>query len=191
MISYLSGKIIDKGNRCLTLEVQGVGYKVFIPSSMLDTASSDSALALYIYTAVREDDISLYGFSTKEALRFFELLISVNRVGPKIALDIMEAPLNKVKFAIAKKDLNFLSRIPGIGKKTAERIILELSDKIQTETLSEDLTNETPDSSVSSDILEALMKLGYQRQHIVNVLKDRPADMQDEKTIIKYFLQRV
>lgn len=190
MINYLSGKIIDKHKRHITLDVNSVGYKIFMTENDLSSLELQSSLSLFIYTSVREDDISLYGFKTKEALNFFELLISVNRVGPKIALEIMDAPLPKIKQAIVKKDLGFLSRIPGIGRKTAERIILELHDKVSLEPGAESSDKENL-TEIPNDIIEALIKLGYQRQHVSRVLSSMPKEIKNDEAVIKYFLQHV
>lgn len=187
MIGYLDGKIAKKWPRQILLEVQGVGYRVFVPEEIWEKSSLEEPLSLYIHTSVREDDISLYGFDTPESLQFFELLLTVTRVGPKLALDIMNVSLSKVQSAILKKDIAFLSSISGVGKKTAERVILELHDKISLESL--DDLEEMKETKGREDVIEALIKLGYDRRHIGNVLRDCPDNIEKEEDIIKYFLK--
>lgn len=186
MIASLTGKVTSKQERTLILDVGGVGYLVHTPRGLLEKTQLEHNLSLCVYTNVREDDISLYGFETLEEWSFFRLLLTVSGVGPKSALEILNAPLPRVKNAIAKKDTGFLTNIPGIGKKTAERIIVDLQGKVQ-ESLLEDFTEES--ASISEDIVQALVELGYSRHHVIDGLKKIPADIEGEEAVIKYFLQ--
>lgn len=187
MIGYLTGNVIKKYSRQLLVEVNGVGYLVYVPNEILEKAETGNKSSLFIHTVVREDDISLYGFETAEALQFFELLLTVTRVGPKLGLDIMNISISKVKMAIMKKDVGFLASISGVGKKTAERVILELRDKITLEPLIEGM--EITDGEAHEDVTQALMKLGYDRRHVSQVLHDLPKEIEREEEIIKYFLK--
>lgn len=189
MISYLHGKIIKILNRHLILDVNGVGYRVSVPTEILEKSSVSDTTSLFIHTSVREDDISLYGFDSHEALQFFELLLTVTRVGPKLALDMMNASLPMVKAAIAKKDIGFLASIPGVGRKTAERVILELRDKITLESFAMTANDGTKESVPHEDIIQALMKLGYDRKHVSQILRECPENIEKEEDLIKYFLK--
>lgn len=189
MIAYLSGTILSKQDRSLVLEVNGTGYLVFVPRGLLEkTAMGDSA-KLHIHTNVREDEISLYGFSSEEEWKFFRLLLTVSGVGPKSALEILNAPIASVKHAIAKKEAAYLTKIPGIGTKTAERIIVDLQGKIKEEVLLD--SSETEAVGMNEDIVRALEALGYKRQHVISGLKKVPQEISGEEAIIKYFLQNI
>lgn len=188
MFAFLSGKILHKQEKTLILDVNNLGYLVHAPRSLLEKINEGEELKLYIHTNVREDDISLYGFSSQDEWVFFRLLLTVSGIGPKSALEILNAPLAKVKQAIAKKDSAFLTQIPGIGRKTAERIIVDLQGKVKEEILEEG-AGESGRSS--EDVVQALVSLGYSRQHVLNGLKKIPTEISGEEAIIKYFLQNI
>jgi holliday junction DNA helicase RuvA len=191
MIAYLNGTIRKKAEKSLILEVNNVGYLVNCPIPTLEKYNEKDFLEVFIYTKVREDDISLFGFETEQEIDLFKLLISVNGVGAKTAMEIMSQNLENVKNAIVSKDTAFLSKIPGIGKKTAERIIVELQNK-----LNWDITSATRDhlnvkQDVNDDILNALVGLGYQKYEIIRILKNMPTELNDPEEIITYFLRNV
>ncbi len=188
MIGSLTGKVTKKLPKHLLVDVHDVGYLVAVPAEMREKISLGDPCTLFIHSHVRDDEFALYGFDNFEALQFFELLLTVNRVGPKVALDIMNASPPRVKTAIVKKDLAYLASIQGVGKKTAERVILELRDKITLESLDETLKNTTLQDE-HEDVTQALMKLGYDRKHISRVLREIPDEIQKEEDIIKYFLK--
>lgn len=187
MIAYLSGKILAKQERTLVLNVNGTGYLVYVTRGLNEKVGEGETIELYIHTNVREDDISLYGFLSEDEWNFFRLLLTVSGVGPKSALEILNTPINKVRNAIAKKDATFLTQIPGIGEKTAQRIIVDLQGKIKEELLEET----APNREVRDDIMQALITLGYHRQQVVQGLRKIPAEIEGEEAIIKYFLQNV
>lgn len=184
MIAYLSGNVIAKHERTVVVNVNGVGYLVSVPRGTHEKIILGEPVELHIHTNVREDDLSLYGFSTLAELQFFKLVLTVSGVGPKSALEILSAPLDRVRHAIAKKDPLFLTKIQGIGKKTAERIIVDLQGKIQEQVMSEEFTPGID----HNDIIAALTSLGYSRAHVVQGLKKVPDELTDEESIIKYFL---
>ena len=134
MLAYLKGKLIVKFQDYVILEVQGIGYKVYMSKTAIETLQEDEEMKIYTYLKVREDDISLFGFITNEELRMFELLISVGGIGAKSAINIL-SNITPSRFALAviTNDVNTLKKLQGIGPKTAQRIILELKDKIKTE----------------------------------------------------------
>lgn len=186
MIAYLSGTVISKQDRTIILNVSGTGYLIYVPRGLKEKTAEGEKLELYIHTNVREDDISLYGFGSKDEWQFFKLLLTVSGVGPKSALEILTMPMPRVKTAIAKKDSALLSTIPGIGKKTSERIIVDLQGKVKEELLEDQI--ETP---VREDIMQALISLGYNRAQVAQGLKKIPQELEREEEIIKYFLQNV
>ena len=134
MIAYLKGELVVKSEEYIIIEVQGIGYKVFMSKKSIDELQENRQVRVYTYLKVREDDISLFGFNTNEELHMFELLISVGGIGAKSAITIL-SNITPSRFALAviTNAVNTLKKLPGIGPKTAQRIILELKDKIKTE----------------------------------------------------------
>lgn len=189
MIASLSGNIASKQEKNLVVNVNGVGYLVAVPRTLLEKVIEGQEVTLSIHTHVREDDISLYGFLTQEEWQFFRLLLTVSGVGPKSALEILSAPLSKIKQAIAKKDIAALTLINGIGKKTAERILVDLQGKVKEQIMEEDALSDGKASN--EDIIQALVSLGYHRQQVLSGLKKVPTEIADEKAIITYFLQNI
>lgn len=175
MIALLTGLIAHKSPDHIILDVQGVGYRVLIPfSTYYELPDVGGTASLHIHTSVREDAILLYGFRTRLEKSFFQLLITVSGVGPKLARDILSniqpGPLAQ---ALAQGDLNKLLTIPGIGKKTAERLILELKDKVgklDLSSLPATDAREIPADDVAEDVISALLNLGYKEPHVRKAL---------------------
>lgn len=169
MIGYLKGKIIDQGVKYLILDVSGVGYKVFTNLSRLESraTSTEPTQELWIYTAVRENALDLYGFTTKEELSFFELLITVSGIGPKSALGILSvSSLQNLRHAISTGDTSLLTKVSGIGRKNAEKIVVELRDKM------EGVITELSESGATDlDAMEALKALGFNERDAREALK--------------------
>ena len=172
MYEYIKGRYIDINKDYIVLENNGIGYKIFSSgATMADMPKSGDDVMLFLEQLVREDFIGLYGFSTKEELEMFKLLISINGVGAKAALSLLSiSRVNNLKYAIMSEDDKHICRAPGIGKKTAGRIILELKDKIKKENKfisnrqdgSEDIdNNEEGYSNNLNEALGALLALGY------------------------------
>jgi len=165
MISHLQGTIIDSGLNYVVLDVNGVGYKVFTHNIFLEALSGTPEVALWTFLAVRENALDLYGFETKEELDFFKLLTTVSGIGPKSALGILNvASIDTLTSAIASGDSAPLTKVSGIGKKSAEKIVLELKDKFK----------DAPISQGSLGIIEAteaLRSLGYSHQQVRDVLQ--------------------
>ncbi len=191
MIAHLSGKCLSKSEKSLIIDVQGVGYRVFAPAIFVEKTEVHLPLKLHIHTVVREDDLSLYGFQTAEELHLFETLISVNGVGPKLALELFTSPLEEIQAAILSENVYALTQIPGIGKKTAERIILELKEKIAP--LAKDLTLEKANlpKEVPEETIHALLGLGYKRGDINRVFRSLKEPITQAEDLIKYFLKNV
>ncbi len=160
MIAYLKGKVIAKPNNYLILETGGVGYQVFAGENFLAEIKTGSEQELYIHHRVREEASDLYGFKELEDLNLFELLLSVSGVGPKSALAVLSlANSDDIKEAIVRGDASLLTKVSGIGKKTAERLVLELKNKVMRVATGTTLVG--GGSNSLGDELDALMSLGY------------------------------
>lgn len=176
MIALLTGQIAYKSPDHVILDVQGVGYRVMIPFSTYYELPEEGCATLHIHTTVREDAILLYGFRTRNEKSFFQLLISVSGIGPKLARDILsniQPP--QLAAALLQGDLHKLSSIPGIGKKTAERLVLELKDKVgklDTGSVSaaDAVGRSMPEANVLDDVSSALTNLGYKDLQVRKVL---------------------
>lgn len=175
MIAYLKGKLVIKSVDYIVIDVQGIGYKVYMSKTAIDKIEEEKEIKVYTYLKVREDDISLFGFNTLEELHMFELLISVGGIGAKSAIAIL-SNITPSKFALAviTSDVNTLKKLQGIGPKTAQRIILELKDKIKTEEAIENQENtikqEEQIQEDMEELIQALQVLGYRRYEINNIL---------------------
>lgn len=187
MIAYLRGTILKKVQKAVILDTGNIGYLVHVPLIVADNLQEKEETELYIFTKVREDDISLYGFENLEQQEFFKTLIAISGVGAKMAIDIMSQNIETVKSAIVSEDAAMLSKIPGIGKKTADRIIVELKNKIDALPLTEGQT--TTQSQIDDDAVSALLGLGYQRYEINRVLNKMPSEIKEPEQIVTYFLQ--
>jgi Holliday junction DNA helicase RuvA len=162
MIAHLRGNLIAKHPNQAIVECAGVGYDVVITvPTFSDLPEAGSPVALFIHTHVREDQLALFGFLRAEEKRLFEKLLIVSGIGPKLAVTILSGmPATDMVGAIRSGDLARLTKIPGIGKKTAERMVLELRDKLEEFTAAPPAPQATP---VEEDVISALMNLGYQR----------------------------
>ena len=171
MISYLKGSLEAKNIDNIVVEVGGVGYKIFMSRNSMDKLGElGEVVKVHTYMRVREDDISLYGFCSNEELKMFEQLIGVSGVGAKSALTIL-SNITPSKFALAiiSGDVGALKSLPGIGAKSAQRMILELKDKMKTEEAvqsDEVITQYMPENNNARDAVEALQVLGYARKDI-------------------------
>jgi Holliday junction DNA helicase RuvA len=180
MIALLSGLIAYKSPDHIILDVHGVGYRVLIPfSTYYELPEEGGSASLHIHTSVREDAFQLYGFRTRLEKSFFQLLISVTGVGPKLARDILSniqpGPLSQ---ALLQGDLLKLSGIPGIGKKTAERLVLELKDKagkLDMSSLPAAEIQHRPADDAMEDVTSALLNLGYKEPQVRRALSSLQA----------------
>jgi len=171
MISYLRGKIKVKDEKFLVLDVAGVGYQIFVSPLTLEEIKDKEEIELFTYLYLREDAMELYGFLTNEEREFFVQLLSVSGVGPKSALGVLSvARLDDVKKAIIHGDPAILTKVSGIGKKTAERVIIELKNKIDVSDLSEK-TKPTEIEIEESNAIDALVKLGYSASEARDALR--------------------
>lgn len=178
MIGYLRGQVTYLLPEYCLLDVNGVGYRVFIAGAARSRLIQGEQAELFIYTAVSENSIVLYGFSTAKECSFFRQLIGVSGIGAKSAQAMLDSTtVDAICRAIAGKQINDLTKLPGVGKKTAERMIFELKDKISLNTSARELTADdiagvvSVDGDVLSETLAALVSLGYTESEIMPVLK--------------------
>ncbi len=198
MIALLTGKIASKNPDSVILDVNGVGYRVQIPFSTFFALPEEGAtLTLNIHTNVKEDAIHLYGFLTPAEKQFFQLLITVSGVGPKLAKDILSnIHPDELGSALCRGDIVRLSAIPGIGKKTSERLVLELKDKVvKLGMMGEAGINATlsiQDRSVRDDVASALINLGYKEAVVTKTLSEFETDADTPmETVLKLALKRL
>lgn len=176
MYAYISGKIADKANNYVVIDNGGMGYKIFMSPSVIEKLPDVGEFQkIHTYYYVREDVISLYGFLTNEELRMFELLLSVSGIGAKSAIQIL-SNITPSSFALAviSNDVSKIVKIPGIGSKTAARIILELKDKLKTEqaiSKNEQVKEAIHESEKDTEAVVALQVLGYTRKEIEKALE--------------------
>lgn len=163
MIAYLSGNVLRRAGNLLVVDVQGVGYGVHVSTYTFGKTIGADEIALHIYTHVREQEITLYGFQSPDEQELFEALITISGVGPKAAMNILSiADPQTILTAIAQGDAPLLTKVSGIGKKTAERIVLELGNKVQG--LIDALPQKTDGGAqphADADAIDALVSLGY------------------------------
>lgn len=191
MIGYLNGKIISAKPTKVLLDVNGVGYLVSISINTFERITDKESVSLFIYTSVKEDSITLFGFFIESEKEMFELLISVNGVGPKLALNILSGiQVDELKNAIQTGDSSRIVAIPGIGKKTADRLVLELRTKV--ENIAEEGIGTIP-FSIKNEAVAALTTLGYNQKlgekTVREILGDDPGLSLEE--VIKKSLGRL
>ncbi len=197
MYAYIKGTLEIKTTEYVVVETNGIGYKIFMSESAIDKLTElGSLVKIHTYLKVREDDMSLYGFNTNEELRMFELLLSVSGVGAKSAIVIL-SNITPSSFALAviTDDVAKLKKLPGIGPKTAQRIILELKDKLKAvedtnkDELEEMLMQKEADMEKVSEAMSALQVLGYTRKEIEKAFENfEKADLSVEDIIKKGLL---
>lgn len=195
MISYIKGEVAKKGLDYMVLENNNIGYYINTSLSTLNKLSDGERTMILTYMHIREDIIALYGFLTQDERDLFKKLISVNGIGPKVGLAILSTyEANAVKEIILKDDAVKMSKVPGIGKKTASKIILELKDKVGTlESLPRKTENEyvTETTNEVSDVLDALVALGFGLFDAKKALDSMDLTGKSEKDIIKEALKNI
>lgn len=192
MYEYILGKVVAIKEEYIVLENNGIGYKIFTSKNCIsDLVENKENVMMYVDLNVREDGMYLYGFNTSEELDMFKLLLLVSKIGPKIAIGILSILTPKdIKLAIANNDYQILCKAPGVGKKTANRIILELKDRIDDNI---DI-NDSYDSIVDDNYHEALyglLSLGYTRKEITNVFSKIDMNDMDTEDIIRIALKKL
>ena len=189
MIAYLKGKIIFKNENFIILLSGSVGYKVFMLSCQ---NKIDDETEFFTYLNVKEDSLALYGFMSYQELELFEHLISISGIGPKAGLGILSlADSETIKIAIAKGDSNILTRVSGIGRKTAERVVLELRNKFSSLENDEILQEKSKEINDHTDAIEALVSLGYSLSEAKKAIAEIPSEIKDVSEKIKMALKEL
>ncbi len=200
MIGYIKGTVEELTPDRLLLENNGIGYEIFVPASLLDAGiRQGQELKVYTYLNVREDALQLFGFRSREELQIYRLLLGISGIGPKAAIGILSAmSVDTLRFAVLSDDAAAIAKAPGIGKKTAQKLILELKDKFRLEDAFEQkFSAGQPESAAlngadaSSDAVQALVALGYSGTEALQAVRkvDGAADMDTEavlKAALKY-----
>ena len=202
MISFIRGYVADSTESSVILETGGIGYEIFMTGTAIERAVRESGeILVHTYFHVREDAMQLYGFLSRDDLQVFRLLLGVNGIGPKAALGILAGlTADELRFAVLSDDVKTLSRAPGIGKKTAQKLILELKDKLNAEEafelklahVQEKAGSEAAAADGSGEAVEALVALGYsstQALQAVRKVSGIPAD--DVEGILKAALKNL
>jgi holliday junction DNA helicase RuvA len=187
MIRRLSGRIISHDESEVVLDVGGVGYVVAVSPHTIFELEGVEEISLWTYLAVRENALDLYGFVTREELAFFELLLSVSGIGPKSALGVLNvASLDELRRAILENNPSYLTKVSGVGKKSAEKIVLELKDKI-------DKNNDDSDDALKGDMdaIEALQSLGYSAHVVRDILRTIPRDITETSERVRAALKKL
>ncbi len=187
MIGHLTGRLHTTELNWVILDVRGVGYEIHVPTGTAGRLrpGDDGRVSMWIHTSVREDAIDLYGFATRDDRKLFRILTNVSRVGPRTGLAALsELTPGEIVRAVHSEDINTFKRISGVGKKTAQRLILELQNKV------DDLALDAPGSAASpngdarhDDLRSALLNLGYQSSTIDDVVKDLASDADDDDSV--------
>lgn len=202
MIAFIQGELCDAGQDTIVVACHGIGYEIQIPVSVAQALPDPgNVVKIYTYTYVREDALGLFGFLTKDDLAVFKLLITVNGVGPKAALAILSAmTADELRFAILAEDAKAIAKAPGIGPKTAKRMIIELKDKLNLESMIEghgdaEMSSSghgDVDANVRDEVIMALTALGYGNTEAVRAVRAvSGADEMDSETLLKQALKKI
>ncbi len=186
MIAYIKGTIIHKNDKFIILENGDIGYQIFSTEVVLNSAKEGEIIELFIHQQVKEDTLDLYGFSNMDELDFFKHLLSISGVGPRSALAVLSiAKIEDIKQAIYQGDPTLLKKVSGIGQKTAERIVVELKNKVSA------LTSATGEmfKGVSDELIDALEALGYKPNIIRQAISQLPEDVKDLQEKVKATLK--
>lgn len=202
MISFIKGELAEIYEDMIVLENNGIGFNIRVPASLLsELGPVGDTVKVYTYLQVKEDDLSLFGFLTRDDLNVFKMLINVNGIGPKGALAILSTITpDDLRFAVLSDDVRLISSAPGIGAKTAQRLIIELKDKLKLSDAFETALNNNAAKkdksaavmSARNDAMEALVALGYGSSEALKAVKQvEDAQNKDSETILKEALKRL
>jgi holliday junction DNA helicase RuvA len=184
MIGYLKGTVLNFNLDSAIILAGDVGYEVKAPSQLLSKLKTGEEISVFVHTHVREDQISLFAFEKKEEHDFFKLLISVSGIGPKVALAIVSsAPIEKLKESISRGDSTLLSAVSGVGKKTAEKAVIELRNKVG------ESISQGGGFGDSGEVLDALLGLGFQRSEALAAITSLPPEIEGTDSKIKASLR--
>lgn len=200
MIGYLKGEVAGIYDDRIVLEVGGIGYNIFMAASSLDLIEGvGEIIKIYTYLLVREDALSLYGFLTKDDLELYKLLISVNGIGPKGGLALLSVMTSDdLRFAILSGDAKQIGKAPGIGPKTAQRLIIDLKDKVSLQDAFELKTEHTAENKekdtlgvMREEAVEALVALGYSQSDSYRAVRSVGNDVNDVESVLKAALSNM
>lgn len=203
MISFIKGRVADIEEDKIIIECNNIGYNVFVPASLIGSIGrTGTEVKLHTYMSVREDAITLFGFRSKEELSLFRKMISVSGIGPKGALGILSTlTVDNLKLAIMSEDAKAIAKSPGIGAKTASKLILELKDKINMEGIFDGYSDDGMEDSdrlgegaLQKDVADALVSLGYSPSEALNAVRkvcNKNKEISDISTIIKLALKEI
>ncbi len=192
MIAFLTGRLAEKTPTHAVLEVAGVGYLLAMPSGSLSALPAEGdTVTVYTHLHVREDEMSLFGFESREERRLFELLITVSGVGPKVALATLSSlPADVLVSAITSEDIATISSVPGVGKKTAQRMVLDLKDKLAAGPRAVGSAIGVP-ADVTADAREALLQMGFSSAEITSALTGFQGSGDDTSSVLRHALKRL
>ena len=194
MISYIKGTITHKGETFVVLECQGIGYKISVSDKALSRLDQQQETMLYTFLYVKEDSISLFGFLTEQEQSLFERLLSVSGIGPKGALGFLsQMTPQEIVLAIVSEDIRALTKAPGIGKKTAQRVVLELKDKVKAEDALKEthLEQKQENSGAKWEAIEGLTALGYSKSEAVKAVHASYQEGLSVEEILKLALKKM
>lgn len=197
MIAFIKGELCDIEEDKIIVECNGMGYNIYVPQSVISCLpATGMEVKIYTYLAVREDAMQLFGFFNKDDLKVFKLLITVNGIGPKGALNVLSVLTpDELRFAVISGDYKSISKAPGVGTKTAQKVILELADKLNLEdTLMPKSNNNSAfakDMSPQSEAVAALTSLGYSQSEAARAVKLADTDSEDVEEILKAALKKI
>lgn len=185
MIARLAGKIIERQDNALIIDIHGIGYQVAVLPDILHKVGEGEEIVLHVYHHISDSDEALYGFLTKDYLQFFKLLLTVPSVGPRTAMNILEvAPPSVLQQAVVEADITLLTKVSGVGKKTAGRILVELREKITAPQ-----TKHAP-GSLQHETIEALVSIGFKPSQARAVVAKLPKEVKTVEEAVKAALQK-
>jgi len=188
MIGALKGTLYSKSQNSILLFVGGVGYSVYVTNRFLEESKTDSEVFLFTHSNIKEDVFDLFGFPTKQELHMFKLLITVSGIGPKTALTVINHGVGAVTSAVQKSDVEFFTTIPRLGKKNAQKIIIELKQKLGSLA---DLDLSEYASSETKEILDGLSSMGFARNEAMRIIKTIPSNTITLEQKIRYCLKEL
>lgn len=191
MIRHIRGTVADSAEGQIVVDVHGVGYLIYVNKSP-EHFSLDQTITLYTHHAIQERAQDLYGFTNRDELELFGLLLTIPKVGPKSAMQILtQSDTETIKKAVLSNDATYLTKMSGIGKKTAEKIVVELKDKFEDFGLSETSQNDATTQPFAADAIDALQALGYPQSDARKAIHNLPPEIQNANEAIREALKRL